>query len=75
MPRGALRHFWLIEEKSALFGDQVHLSVCLSVRSSFCDLISTTEILSGFRDIRCSSYLKEVIEEAKGRPALLKEII
>ena len=46
-----------------------------SVRSSVCDLVSTTKFLSDFREIRYRSYLQKVAEQTNGSPTLLKGII
>jgi len=68
--RGALRHSWRIEEKSALCGDHVRLSVRQSVT-----LYQRLNFLSDFHEIRYSSYLQKVVEQTNGSPTLLKKMI
>jgi hypothetical protein len=53
VPRSALSHSWRIEERSALCGDHVRLSVR--------QFVSATDVLSDYHDIRYRSYLQKII--------------
>jgi hypothetical protein len=53
VPRGTLRHSWRVEEKNALYGDHVRLSVRQSVI-----LYQRLNFLSDFHEIRYRSYLR-----------------
>jgi len=64
--RGALRHSWRIEEKNALYGDHVRLSIRQSVT-----LYKRLNFLSDFHEIRYRSYLRKVVEQTNGSPTVL----
>jgi hypothetical protein len=66
VPRGALRHSWRIEKKSALCGDHVRLSVRQSVTS-----YQRLNVLSDFHEIRYRNYFHKVSEQTNFKEMIL----